>query len=140
MPDESSQSHLEWTHRRIKTQKTLSGESNLADIPTPPEGLADESFNATFYYENDTFDARISYNYKSKYVEDIERDTYPVYRDAYGQYDISIGYKFTDDIKVSLKGINITDEEATGYTMAPAFPTMLEFSGRRISLGIRASF
>lgn len=118
---------------------TLTGASDL-DIPTPPEGLADKTYNFTLYYENNRFDARISYNYKDKYVEVIERNMYPVYRDAYGQTDISIGYKITDNIKVSLKGINITDEETKGYTLTPLFPTMYEFSGRRISLGIRADF
>lgn len=118
---------------------TLTGDSDL-DIPTPPEGLADKTYNATFYYENDTFDARISYNYKDKYVEYVQKDLYPVYRDDYGQTDISLGYKITDDIKVSLKGINLTDEATTGYTIASQFPTMNEYSGRRISLGVRGNF
>jgi outer membrane receptor protein involved in Fe transport len=65
---------------------------------------------------------------------------YPVYRDAYGQTDIALGYQLTDNVKLSLKGINITDEETSGYTMDPAFPVMYEFSGRRVSLGIRADF
>ena len=116
---------------------SLTGSSNLG-IDTPPEGLAENTYNLTFYYENDSFDARISYNYKDKYVEYIQNNMYPVYRDAYGQTDISVGYQLTDNIKLSLKGINLTDEETTGYTMDPAFPTMNEYSGRRISLGIRA--
>jgi iron complex outermembrane receptor protein len=118
---------------------SLTGASDL-DIPTPPEGLADTTYNFTLYYENDRFDTRISYNYKDKYVEYIHLNMYPVYRDAYGQVDIAIGYNLTDNIKLSLKGINITDEEATGYTLSPLFPVMNEFSGRRISLGIRADF
>ena len=118
---------------------SLTGASDLA-IPTPPEGLADETYNVTFYYENDSFDARISYNYKDKYVEYIERDMYPVYRDAYGQTDISLGYQINDMFKVTLEGINITDEETTGYTINPTFPTMYEFSGRRFSLGLRGNF
>jgi len=118
---------------------SLTGASDL-DIPTPPEGLADKTYNFTLYYENDRFDTRISYNYKDKYVEYIHLNMYPVYRDAYGQVDIAIGYNLTDNIKLSLKGINITDEAATGYTLSPLFPVMNEFSGRRISLGIRADF
>ena len=118
---------------------TLTGSSDL-DIPTPPEGLADTTWNFTFYYENDRFDARISYNYKDKYVEVIERSLYPVYRDAYGQTDIALGYKLTDNIKLSLKAINVTDEATKGYTLTPAFPVINEYSGRRISLGLRADF
>ncbi|MCW8127592.1 TonB-dependent receptor [Microbulbifer halophilus] len=118
---------------------SLTGESDL-DIPTPPEGLADKTYNFTVFYENDIFDARVSYNYKDKYVERIERDMYPVYRDAYGQVDMSLGYRITDNIKMTLEGINVTDEETTGYTVHPDFPTMYEFSGRRMALGVRATF
>jgi len=118
---------------------SLTGESDL-DIPTAPEGLAEQTYNLVAYYENDSFDARLLYNYKDKYVERIERDMYPVYRDAYGQLDFSLGYYVTDNIKVSLEGINITDEEAKGYTMDPKFPTMYEVSGSRYTLGVRANF
>lgn len=118
---------------------SLTGESDLG-IPTPPEGLADETYNLTFYYENAMFDARVSYNYKDKYVEYIASDMYPVYREAYGQTDLSLGYQVTDAIKVVLEGINITDEETSAYTIDPSFPSMYEFSGRRISLGVRADF
>ena len=118
---------------------SLTGSSTLG-IPTPPEGLADKTYNFTLYYENDSFDARLSYNYKDKYVEYIHLNMYPVYRDAYGQTDLSISYQLTDNVRVSLKGINITDEETSGYTLTPAFPVMYEFSGRRYSLGLRADF
>lgn len=118
---------------------SLTGASDLG-IPTPPEGLADQTYNVTVYFENDTFDARISYNYKDKYVEYIERDMYPVYRDEYGQYDVSMGYKVSEQFKVTLEGINITDEVTKGYTINPAFPSMYEMSGRRITLGVRGNF
>jgi len=118
---------------------TLTGASDL-NIPTPPEGLADSTYNMTLYYENDSFDTRLSYNYKDKYVEYIHLNMYPVYRDSYGQFDLAIGYQLMDNVKLSLKGINITDEETNSYTLLPLFPVMQEFSGRRYSLGIRADF
>jgi TonB-dependent receptor len=118
---------------------SLTGSSDL-DVPTPPTGLADNTYNVTLYYENDRFDARFSYNYKDKYVESVERDMYPVYRDAYGQLDMSVGYWITDNIKAQVKGINILNAKTKGYTIDPAFPTTYETSGRRLSLGIRANF
>lgn len=118
---------------------SLAGESDLG-IQTPMPGLAEKTWNLTAYYENDSFDARVSYNHKSEYVESIGYNMYPIYRDAYGQLDVSIGYRLTDNIKLSLKGINMTDEATTGYTMDPSFPTMYELSGRRVSLGLRADF
>ena len=122
-----------------RLDSSLAGESELG-IQTPMPGLSKNTYNATLYYENERFDARLSYNQKSEYVESIGYNMYPIWRDAYGQFDISIGYRITDNIKVSLKGINLTDEVTSGYTMDPSFPTMYEKSGRRISLGIRADF
>lgn len=118
---------------------SLTGESDL-DISTPPEGLTEKTYNLTAYYENDTFDARISYNFKDKYVEYIDRDLYPVYRKAYGQVDFSAGYYLTDNIKLVVDAINLTNEETAAYAINPSFPTMYEFSGRRVSLGVRADF
>jgi TonB-dependent receptor len=118
---------------------SLAGASDLG-IRTPMPGLAEKTYNVTVYYENDRFDARLSYNHKDEYVESIGYNMYPIWRDAYGQLDVSIGYRLTDHIKLSLKGINMTDEETSGYTMDPSFPTMYEKSGRRISLGLRADF
>ncbi|KXJ60948.1 MAG: hypothetical protein AXW14_10860 [Alteromonas sp. Nap_26] len=118
---------------------TLTGESDL-DIPTPPVGLADSTYNLTAYYENDLFDVRVSYNYKDEYVQAIERDMYPVYRDAYGQYDLSIGYQLTSNIKVRLNGINMTNEKTQSYTISNVFPQGYSDSGRRISLSIRGDF
>lgn len=121
-----------------KLDNSLTGSSDLG-IPTPPPGLAETTYNFTAYYENNSFDARVSYNYKDEYVERVERSMYPVYRDDYGQVDVSLGYKINDSIKIVVEGINVTDEATKGYTMDPKFPTMYEFSGRRISLGIRGS-
>lgn len=118
---------------------SLTGESDL-DIPTSPIGLSDNTYNATLFYERGPFAARVSYNHKSAYVERIERNMYPVYRDAYGQVDLAVSYQVTDNFRAELQGINITDEATTGYTMDPAFPTTYEFSGSRISLGVRAQF
>lgn len=118
---------------------SLAGESTLG-IQTPMPGLAEKTYNATLYYDNGRFDARVSYNHKGAYVEGLGYNMYPIWRDAYGQTDVSIGYWVTDNVKLSLKGINITDEATTGYTMDPSFPTMYELSGRRISLGVRVDF
>lgn len=118
---------------------SLAGESSLG-IQTPMPGLAEKTWNLTGYYENARFDARLSYNHKSEYVESIGYNMYPIYRDGYGQLDVSLGFRIADNIKLSLKGINMTNEATTGYTMDPSFPTMYELSGRRISLGLRADF
>lgn len=118
---------------------SLSGQS-IIGVPTPPVGLADKAYNLTLYYENDKFQARVSYNYKGKYVEGIGYEMYPIWRLGYGQTDISVSYNVNERVQLSLEGINVTDEVTKGYTMDPSFPTMYEKSGRRFSLGLRMNF
>ncbi|PZU00999.1 MAG: TonB-dependent receptor [Brevundimonas sp.] len=118
---------------------SLTGTSKLG-IPTPPIGLADNTYNVTLFYENTRFQARASYNFKDKYVEAIGYEMYPIWREGYGQVDLSASYRVTDAIQINLEGINVTDEATKGYTMDPSFPTMYELSGRRINLGLRMEF
>ncbi|MDG2521932.1 TonB-dependent receptor [Caulobacter segnis] len=118
---------------------SLTGES-IIGVATPPIGLAESTYNVTLYYENDRFQARASYNWKDKYVESIGYEMYPVWRDAYGQVDLSASYNISDKIQMNVEAINITDEATTGYTMDPSFPVMYELSGRRISMGLRVNF
>ena len=109
-------------------------------ISMPPVGLADNTYNFTLYYDNSKFQARASYNFKDKYVEGIGYEMYPIWRDGYGQIDLSASYNVTDSLQINLEGINVTDEATKGYTMDPSFPTMYELSGRRINLGLRMEF
>lgn len=118
---------------------SLTGQS-IIGVPTPPVGLADNAYNVTLFYENNGFQARVSYNYKDKYVEGIGYEMYPIWREGYGQTDVSVSYSLNDRVQVSLEGINVTDEATKGYTMDPSFPTMYELSGRRFALGLRLNF
>ncbi|MFC7378914.1 TonB-dependent receptor [Brevundimonas sp. GCM10030266] len=118
---------------------SLTGSSTIG-VPTPPIGLADNTYNVTLFYENDRFQARASYNYKDAYVEGIGYEMYPITRDAYGQTDVSVSYNLTDNIQLNLEAINLTDERTSGYTMDPSFPVMDEMSGRRVSFGMRMDF
>ena len=118
---------------------SLTGESEI-DVPTSPVGLADSVYNVTGFYDDGPLQVRVSYNRKGAYVERIERNMYPVYRDAYGQFDFSASYQMTPSLRVELQAINFTDEPTTGYTIDPSFPTTYEFSGSRVSLGVRAQF
>lgn len=114
--------------------------TSILDIPLAPVGLAESTYNFTLFYENTRFQARASYNFKDKYVEGIGYEMYPIYRDGYGQVDVSASYELTDNIQLNLEAINLTDERTTGYTMDPSFPVMDEMSGRRVTFGLRMDF
>ncbi len=104
----------------------LTGQSDL-NIATSPIGLADSTYNATILYDNGPLSLRVSCNRKGAYVERIERNMYPVYRDAYGQFDVAASYQVTRNVRVELQGINAGNAKTTGYTMDPSFPKTYEF-------------
>lgn len=118
---------------------SLTGQSDLK-IPTAPIGLADNTYNATLFYDHGPLSVRVSYNRKGAYVERIERNMYPVYRSAYGQFDVAASYQVTDNLRVELQGINVGNAKTQGYTIDPSFPATYELSGSRISLGARVQF
>lgn len=55
-------------------------------------------------------------------------------------WNVSIGLRIADNLTLGRKGIDMTAEATTGYTMDRSFPTMYELSGRRIPLALRADF
>ena len=69
-------------------------------------------------------------------------DEYPIYRDAYGQLDVSIGYRISDHLKLSLKGINLTDEAQESWVQNANGQLPLDYSetGRQYLLGLRYKF
>jgi iron complex outermembrane receptor protein len=84
------------------------GETVNADLA----GLSASSYNATLYFDNKTFSARVSAAYRSEYLttipgrngNDVEgtADTLNV--------DFSSTYNFNDHFSVSLEALNLTDE------------------------------
>lgn len=119
-----------------------SSDGHISDIglEVPMFGLSDDSYNATFYYESFGFDARISYNYKGQSIQRLEDNLYPVYREVYGQFDFAAGYEINNQFKITAKVINLTDQYISEYQVDTAYPMMLQVSGRRMSIGVRASF
>ncbi len=78
------------------------------------EGLSQDTFNISTFYERDQISARLSYGWRSEYlvtVQDCCIGT-PVWQDDYGQLDASIRYRITDMFEISLSGSNLTGEEA----------------------------
>jgi TonB-dependent receptor len=79
-------------------------------------GLSD-SANVVGFYDKGPWQVRLAYNWRDKFLSsqydgdasDIAHNN-PVYVEAYGQWDMSIGYKVTDRLTVQFEGINLTDE------------------------------
>jgi iron complex outermembrane receptor protein len=133
-----------------------SGFSNDVDSEVPIPGVPENAFNATIYYQNYGFEARLSYGWRDKSFDsnfgfadqlfpagaepvNITR-TFGVWNRDYYQVDAQIAYQFTDKLGVTLEGLNLTEQDQSQYLQFENLPFAFESGSRRILLGVRGSF
>lgn len=104
-------------------------------------GLSD-SFNLVGFYERGPFQARLAWNWRDEFVQSLTQvqGDGPTIVEEYEQWDLSASYDITDHISVVLEGINLTDEYVHKRGRYDNHLLLIEDSGRRWALGVRASF
>ncbi len=106
------------------------------------EGLGN-SYNVTVFYEKYGFSARLAWNLRERFLENLVTPGQggdPVFRRDYNQFDLRTSYDISDTFQVFLEGTNITGNE--NITTGRFDNQVLDFinTGARWSLGVRASF
>ena len=104
-------------------------------------GLSPQSYNASLFYENSAFQARVSYNWRNAFSVDCGGgSTQARNRAVYGQTDASIRYNVTPSIALYADAINLGNSTMHEYANnASQFLTM-EDVGQRVSVGVRVAF
>jgi iron complex outermembrane receptor protein len=106
-------------------------------------GLSEQSANATLYYDNDTFSARVSMAYRDSFMRsatsragnDIDLTDEATY------VDFSTSYKINEHFKVSVEALNLTDEYRTDTQDRTAGRIDNYFhSGRQYYLGLQYTY
>jgi len=103
-------------------------------------GLSD-SYNFIAFYENDTWSARILYNYRDEFLSHTNvGDNIPRYVEGYGQLDFNVGWRATDNLTLTLEGINMTEDAIVFHgRTAQQVQSYIE-TDRRLMLGARYTF
>ena len=99
--------------------------------------------NATLIYDKHGVSARLSYNWRDKFLSNANRgDTglNPVYTRAFGQLDMNISYDITPNIAVSIEGINLTNESLRTYGRETSNLWFAQELQRRFLFGARYRF
>ena len=104
-------------------------------------GLSDTA-NVTLIYEKYGISARLAYNWRAKFLSQLNRDTYhnPVFTAPYGQLDLNLSYDITKNIAVSFEGINLTEEGVRTYGRDPSNTWYLAEGSARYLVGARFKF
>jgi iron complex outermembrane recepter protein len=117
---------------------------NQPMVPEPGsslEGFAKHSYNVVGFYDKGKFQARLAYNWRDSFMSSRTGDgLQPEYTEDFGQLDLSMSYDFTENLTAALEAINLTNETRLMYLGQRDRVSLVEMSGVRYQLGIRATF
>ncbi|MFE9082645.1 TonB-dependent receptor [Brevundimonas sp. NPDC003935] len=105
-------------------------------------GLSKNAWNATLYYETDKFSIRGSVAYRDGYLTAVPgNDGNSVHgTNETMNFDMQASYNISDKLKVSIEGINLTDEFNDQYVDASNRLNVYSHTGRQFFVGLRYTF
>lgn len=104
-------------------------------------GLSRHSYNLSGFYEDSVFSARVSYNWRSKYlITSRGRGNNPEFGEAFGQVDASAGVNLNQNVSLFFEGVNLTNAVRAENANSIYRRTIIETYGRRFYAGVRARF
>ncbi len=110
----------------------------------PLTGLSD-SANFQAFYERDGWSAKIAYAWRDSYLIGVGQsqgssDAPPQFAKAYGQWDVSVNYAWTEQLTVFIEGVNLNNETEQGYGRYEEQFLFARQYGPRYTLGMRYNF
>jgi len=104
-------------------------------------GLSDTA-NATLIYDKHGISARVSYNWRDKFLSatNVDADHNPQFTKAHGQVDFNISYDITPQLAVSLEGINVLESGQKIYGRSTNQVFFMQEGSARYLAGLRFKF
>ena len=120
----------------------LTSATGTSTVTAPLIGLSKHAANATLYFETRKFSIRGSIAYRSSYLTAVPGTEGNAYNgtNSTTNVDAQIAYNFTDNFKLSLEGINLTDELNDQFVDETNRLNVLTHSGRQFVLSARMAF
>lgn len=112
------------------------------DVTVPLEGLSENSWNATLYYELPKWGVRLSVNNRDDYVTNNTGSNGNLSEATTGpeRWDMSAFWHISEALSLTLEGINLTDEVERLYTTGDGTMNLIReinYSGRQLFVGLR---
>ncbi|MEN9627705.1 MAG: hypothetical protein RJA10_932, partial [Pseudomonadota bacterium] len=100
-------------------------------------GNSKNTFNLGAYFENDRFNARLNYTYRSAFFNGLDRAS-AQHQAAVGNVSLSLGWKITDSLTLSLDAMNLNNPVLKYYADNTDQPTAFYVNGRQYYITLRA--
>ena len=109
-------------------------------IATMP-GQADNILNLTIGYEKGDFSGRISMVYQGAALQTIgSRKELDGYTAAFTRWDFAAQYKLMENLSVMVNVNNISDKPEGAFLGSEMFPTVEEYFGMTVDIGLKYKF
>ena len=105
--------------------------------------LSRNSYNATLYYEDERFSARVSAAYRAKYLTRVPGQELGTDADGVNStfnVDASAQYTWNKNLKFTIEGINLTDEFQDQYNDSADRVSFYHHTGREFLVGVRYTY
>ena len=112
--------------------------SSQGTVQGPMVGASRNVANLGGYYEDDRFNVRVNYSYRSAFYSGLDRST-AFFQGNTGTVSASLGYKISENLAVSLDGLNLNNPELKYYA-TPQQPRAFYLNGRQYYLALHAKF
>ncbi|MBV8466484.1 MAG: TonB-dependent receptor, partial [Burkholderiales bacterium] len=89
------------------------------------------TYNLSGYYEDDKWNARLTWSYRSSYYTGFNSFGSPEYQDGVGTLAASLGYKINDNMSVHLDLLNLNDPISKFYSYNKDQPLGIYDNGRQ---------
>lgn len=118
---------------------------NSAGVVTATDdltGLSRRSYNATLYYEDDQFSARVSAAYRSGYLTTIPGRNGNASESTASTLNVDVSSTWTvnDNFKLTFEGLNLTDEVNDQYLDPDDRTSFYHHYGRQFFVGFRYTY
>ncbi|PNU03313.1 TonB-dependent receptor [Novosphingobium guangzhouense] len=104
------------------------------------QGMSDKIANASVFYEKYGLSARVSYQWRSDWLDTLGGMGSGESRKGYENLDVSLRYALTDNFTLFADLANLTNEKYIAYQGTTATPTEVEQIGARYLFGVRFSY
>jgi iron complex outermembrane receptor protein len=102
-------------------------------------GASKVTSNVGAFYENDRFNARISWSWRSSYLAAQDRGA-PLYMDSVGQLSVSANYSINKYLTLTFSGQNLNNPVLKYYLFNKDQPTRFYSNGAQYYVGLRVKY
>ncbi len=114
-------------------------QTSTSSEPCDMLGASKTTANVGAYYENDRFNVRIGYAWRSSYLAAQDRGT-PLYQDSVGQLSASLNWNITKNVVLTVSGQNMNEPILKNYVYNKDQPARFYANGAQYYAGLRFKY